>query len=157
MKTPTRNLCLILGDQLDAESALFDGFDPGRDRLWMAEVAGEATHVWSTRPRITVFLAAMRHFRDALRARGLPLDYLSLDSHSHPGLVEALKASIKVCRPQRVLCVMPGEFRLREALKRTVEEAGCEWVELPDRHFYCDTEDFADWAKGRKTLRLEHF
>ena len=157
MSSPLRNLCLILGDQLDAESAVFDGFDTARDRLWMAEVAGEATHVWSTKPRIAVFLAAMRHFRDALRARGLPLDYLSLDSQSHPGLVEALKASIKVCRPQRVLCVMPGEFRLREALKRTVEEAGCEWVELPDRHFYCDPDDFSAWAKGRKALRLEHF
>ena len=56
----------VLGDQLDLDAAAFDGFDPALDAVWMAEVAGEATHVWSHRARIALFLAAMRHFRDAL-------------------------------------------------------------------------------------------
>ena len=62
---------LVLGDQLDRRSAAFDGFDAAVDRVWMAEVAGESTHVWSTKPRIAVFLAAMRHFRDRLRGEDL--------------------------------------------------------------------------------------
>lgn len=33
-----RHLVLILGDQLDPASAALDGFDPARDRLWLAEV-----------------------------------------------------------------------------------------------------------------------
>ena len=37
----TRNLILVLGDQLDPDSAAFDGFDPKRDVVWMAEVAEE--------------------------------------------------------------------------------------------------------------------
>ena len=64
-----RHLVLILGDQLDAKSAAFDGFDPKHDAVWMAEVAEESTHVWSHQARIALFLAAMRHFRDALRQR----------------------------------------------------------------------------------------
>ncbi|MCK7593919.1 cryptochrome/photolyase family protein [Pseudomarimonas salicorniae] len=157
MSGPMRNLCLVLGDQLDAGSALFEGFEPESDRVWMAEVGGEATHVWSTKARIAVFLAGMRHFRQVLHGRGWPLDYLALDEHDFPGLAEALAASLQVHRPQRVLCVCPGEWRLRESLRETVEAAGCEWVEVPDRHFYCDPESFSGWAKGRKTLRLEHF
>jgi deoxyribodipyrimidine photolyase-related protein len=157
MDAPIRNLCLILGDQLDAESAVLQGFDAARDRLWMAEVPGEASHVWSTRPRIAMFLAAMRHFRAALLGRGLPLDYLPLESHGWHGLPEALGDSLRRLRPRRVLCVRPGEWRLREALRQTVEDVGCEWLELPDRHFFCDSEDFKDWATGRKALRLEHF
>jgi len=58
-----RNLVIVLGDQLDAESAAFDGFDPARDAVWMAEARGESTCVWSHRARIALFLSAMRHFR----------------------------------------------------------------------------------------------
>ena len=48
MKRPVcRNLVIVLGDQLDAGSAAFDGLDPAADLVWMAEVAGESTKVWS--------------------------------------------------------------------------------------------------------------
>ena len=70
-----RNLILVFGDQLDLDSSAFDGFDAKQDAVWMAEVAHESTKVWSTKPRIAVFLAAMRHFRDALRARGWRVCY----------------------------------------------------------------------------------
>ena len=64
-----RNLVLILGDQLDPAGSAFDGFDPDLDAVWMAEVEHEARHVPSHKARIVLFLAAMRHFRDDLRAR----------------------------------------------------------------------------------------
>ena len=57
-----RNLVVVLGDQLDLDAAAFDGFDPAHDAVWMAEVAEESTHVWSSKQRIALFLAAMRHF-----------------------------------------------------------------------------------------------
>jgi deoxyribodipyrimidine photolyase-like uncharacterized protein len=44
--TATRHLVLVLGDQLDHNAAAFDGFDPAQDRVWMAEVKEESTHVW---------------------------------------------------------------------------------------------------------------
>jgi deoxyribodipyrimidine photolyase-related protein len=75
-----RHLVVVLGDQLDRNSTVLDGFDPARDRIWMAEVAEESTHVPSHQARIVLFLAAMRHFADELRARGWPVDYLALDS-----------------------------------------------------------------------------
>ena len=67
----TRNLVLVLGDQLNADASAFDGFDVERDAIWMAEVAEESEHVWSSKPRIAIFLSAMRHYRDALRAEGM--------------------------------------------------------------------------------------
>lgn len=57
-----RNLILVLGDQLDATSAAFDGFDPQRDCVWMAEVDEESRHVPSHKARTVLFLSAMRHF-----------------------------------------------------------------------------------------------
>ena len=72
------NLILVLGDQLDRGSAAFDGFDRRRDRVWMAEVAEESTHVWTHKARIAVFLAAMRHFRAALTQERIDVDYAEL-------------------------------------------------------------------------------
>jgi len=37
-----RTLVLVLGDQLDADAAALDGFDPQQDAVWMAEVAQES-------------------------------------------------------------------------------------------------------------------
>jgi deoxyribodipyrimidine photolyase-like uncharacterized protein len=45
----------------------------------MAEVAAESEHVWSAQPRTALFLAAMRHFRDARRAAGWTVFYTELD------------------------------------------------------------------------------
>ena len=67
-----RHLVLVLGDQLDEASSAFAGFDPAQDVVWMAEVAGESTHVWSAKQRIAVFLSAMRHFVQSVRQRGWP-------------------------------------------------------------------------------------
>jgi len=69
-----RDLIVVLGDQIDLDASAFDGFDAGVDVVWMAEVAEESTHVWSSKPRTALFLAAMRHFALALQAAGLPLD-----------------------------------------------------------------------------------
>ena len=37
-----RNLVIVLGDQLNEDSAVYDGFDRTKDAIWMAEVAEEA-------------------------------------------------------------------------------------------------------------------
>lgn len=157
MKASLRHLVLVLGDQLDRGSAAFDDFDPATDAVWMAEVAHEATQVWSTQPRIAVFLAAMRAFRDELRARGWTVHYRALDEHPHPTLEAALAADLAALRPAKVLAVKPGEWRLAQSLPATCRETGVAWAERPDRHFYCDADDFEAWAGKRREFRLELF
>lgn len=117
-RPPLRQLVIVLGDQLDAGAAAFDGFDDRCDRVWMAEVAEESTHVWSTKPRIAIFLAAMRHFAAALRAAGRPLDYLALDAPGNPGtLAAALRMAIDRERPQALVMTAPGDWRVLQALR----------------------------------------
>lgn len=155
--TGLRNLVLVLGDQLDAESAAIDGFDPARDRIWMAEVAGEARHVWSHKARIALFLAAMRHHAETLRARHWPVDYLRLDEHPFERLAEALAASLAHYRPERVVCVEPGEWRVLAMLQDSCAAADTPLELRTDRHFMLEREEFASWARGRTQLRMEHF
>jgi deoxyribodipyrimidine photolyase-related protein len=152
-----RNLIVILGDQLDREASIFDGFDAKLDAIWMAEVAEESTHVWSHKARIAVFLSGMRHFAAELRAQGKTVHYLTLGTHKHQRLDDALAASVKTLKPERVLLVKPGDYRVREQLKSVCAKAKVEYSERSDTHFIFSTAEFHDWARGRKEFRLEHF
>ena len=139
---------MVLGDQLNRDSAAFDGFDPACDAVWMAETTAESTHVPSHKARTALFLTAMRHFRDARRREGMTVYYRELGPGS---LAELLAGDQRKLRPAATLCVQPGEYRLQEALRPLVSRF------LPDRHFLSTPEEFAEYARGRKQLRLEYF
>ena len=152
-----RNLILILGDQLDAGSSAFSAFDAQQDAVWICEAPGEATYAWSHKARIAIFLAAMRHFRDALRARGWRVDYHATGTHPHASLADALAATLAHSKPARVVVVEPGEWRLVGDFERVCSAAGVPLVVREDRHFLCRSEDFATWMEKRKQPRMEHF
>ena len=153
-----RHLVLVLGDQLDAKFAAFDGFDPKLDAVWMAEVAEELTHVWSHQARIALCLAAMRHFRDGLRERGFTVHYRALDDAPSAGaLAEELLATASRVTPQKLIVIHPGEWRVERSLHTAARQLGLELEIRPDRHFLSSREEFAAHAKGRKQLRMEFF
>jgi deoxyribodipyrimidine photolyase-related protein len=151
-----RQLVLVLGDQLDAASSAFDGFDPAQDSLWMAEVAEESTHVPSSQVRTALFLSAMRHFAAERRADGWPLDYTPLEA-GQPTLAAALAAAIARHRPQALVLTAPGDWRVLQALRGVAQAHGLPLDLRDDRHFYATVRDFAAHAKGRKQLRMEPF
>jgi deoxyribodipyrimidine photolyase-related protein len=158
MVKPIRHLVLVLGDQLDEASAAFDGFDPRRDAVWLAEVSGEARYVWSHQARIALFLSSMRHFRDQLRARGWRVFYRQLDDPSNAGsLAGELARSLRELQPQRVVVVEPGEWRVAQDLHAAVQKQGTELEIRADRHFLCTPAEFRQYASDRRQLRLEFF
>jgi len=155
---PVRNLVLVLGDQLDADSAAFDGFDRGADVAWMGEVESEARHVRSHKARIAVFLSAMRHFRDALRRNGIRVEYRSLDDPANgQSLACELASAIQRLTPKAIVVVEPGEYRVRETVRRAARRTGVPIEIRPDRRFLCSRTAFAEFAEGRKQLRMENF
>lgn len=166
-----RNLVLVLGDQLDIRSSALDGFNPEEDRVWMAEVAGETSKVWSSKVRTAFFLSAMRHFRDALQSRGWRVRYRELRpdcavwreaamervSECGETLGDALREVLRELRPRKVVWVEAGEWSVRESLKGVLVEERVPCEMRPDRHFFADAKDFAEHVRGRKQLRLEFF
>ena len=155
-KSSCRNLVIVLGDQLNVDSAAFDGFDANCDVVWMAEVAEESTHVWTHKARIVMFIASMRHFRDALVKRKINVQYRQLGVRGNKGTLPAeLVSAVRKLKPERLILVEPGEWRVRESLLATAEKLGLELEVRPDRHFFYTLEEFREHAKGRKQLRLE--
>ena len=154
----TRHLVLVLGDQLDAASSALDGFDPQSDVIWMAEVAEESEHVWTSKPRIAVFLAAMRHFRDAQRKLGRTVRYVELeDAGNTHTLAGEVARAVAELRPAGLVMTEAGEWRVQEAVGAAARAAGVALTVRDDRHFFCTRAEFAAHAEGRKMLRMEFF
>ena len=156
-KFSPQRLVVILGDQLDAYNPLITELNPAHDRVFIAEVREEATHVWSHKARIVLFLSAMRHFRDDLKARGITVRYAALDRHHHDSLSAALAAELKANRPRRVLMLQSGDARVQAAVEATVQRAKLHLKVLADPHFLTRPETFQEWLGQRKQPRLEHF
>ncbi len=153
-----RHVVIVLGDQLDAQSSAFDGFDAAQDVVWMAEVAEESTHVWSAKQRIALFLSAMRHFAEGLRAQGLPMHYTRLDDADNAGTLEQeLDKAIARLRPTALVLTAPGDWRVLQSLRAVAVHHGLPLELRDDKHFFSTVRDFAAHTKGRKQLRLEYW
>ena len=150
-------LRLVLGDQLSLDNAALADVDPATDVVVMIESSSESTVVWSTKPRIAIFLAAMRHFALAIAERGWPLIYVRLDDALPGGFAERLAAVIAAHRPDTLTVCEPGEWRMLEIVQRAAADGGCALDLRVDTHFLCSREAFAAWARGRKSLRMEFF
>ncbi|HEY8876438.1 MAG TPA: cryptochrome/photolyase family protein [Roseateles sp.] len=150
----------MLGDQLDLDASAFDGFDATQDAAWMAEVAEESTHVWSSQPRIALFLAGMRHFAKALRQAGRPLHYRRLDDPAtRDSLAAQLTEDLRTLQPRRLVLTRPGDWRVLQALQGVARAAGLVLDLREDRHFFTTPADFAAHtaARGERGLRMEFF
>lgn len=154
---PVRNLVVVLGDQLTHDNPALAGFDAGTDRVLMIEAAGEATHVWSHKARIAIFLAAMRHFAAELAAKRIPLDYVRLGDSAEADLGARLAARLAQLKPEHVLVCEPGEYRVLAAVQGACRRAGVPLQIRPDTHFLCSRTEFEDWARGRENLLMEFF
>ena len=167
-----RHLVLILGDQLDAESSAFEGFDPAQDAVLMIEAHEESTHVWSSKIRTALFLSAMRHFASDLQARGWPVIYRKLDVQRDASLSAGLHAVVHSYQLQAVIGVEPGDWRVRAAIENTIKsiahhvdstseigqknlKISLQWRE--DIHFLCGLPEFKKWAGKSTSLRMEFF
>ena len=123
-QSPQRcRLVTVLGDQFVLESAALGDFDSNRDAALMAEVAEEATHVWSHKARISLFLSAMRRFRVTLHKRGWTVLHCGLDGPGNQGnSADEIARVVRQRRPKELLLVAPGESRSRQDIARTAAD-----------------------------------
>lgn len=150
-----RPLAIVFGDQLDADAPLLSSLPPDATVLMM-EVAEESTHVPSHAQRTALFLSAMRHFRDSLVRLGKRVRYVTLDDPANTGTFEGeIGRAIADLRPTEILCTHPGEWRVLEMLRRCCQQLPL--TILPDQHFVTSPEDFARWARPRRSLTMEYF
>ncbi|HHT00521.1 MAG TPA: cryptochrome/photolyase family protein [Thiomicrospira sp.] len=155
-----RNLCIVLGDQLNLNSALFDEFDANQDLIWMAEVIDESTHVKSHPQRIALFLSAMRHFAETLQNKGWQVHYEKLSTkgvEKPTNLSEALSCFLSSHLASDIKVVLPGEYRVLKQLKTTANKFKHKLNVLADRHFISQPGEFSEWMSQRKKPVMEYW
>ena len=150
---------LILGDQLTHDLASLRVLDAKVDRLIMAEVRDEATYVKHHKQKIALLFSAMRHFAQELRDAGWQVDYYEYNSQGNfKSLFDVVAHYAKEYSAERLVLTQCGEYRLQNAMDREWSKALNIPVEVyGDDRFIATTKEFADWADGRKQLRMEYF
>ena len=150
-------LRVVLGDQLSTKLAALADIGP-HDTVLMVEVERECTYVRHHKQKIVLILSAMRHFAEALRARGDSVRYVTLDD---PDNTQSFRGEVvraaHALRPSRIVVTEPGEWRVLEDMRAWQDEAGCPVEILSDDRFLCSTADFRHWAESRRSLRMEFF
>ena len=153
-RSSVRNLVIVLGDQLDADSAAFDGFDPAHDCVLQAEVLEEATYVPQHKKRIAYFFSAMRHFGADLELRGRRVHYVEIDHPENSGTIDGEIARLqRQLKPSRSIVLEPGDWRIREKLRRLPDPPEVR----PDRHFLCSKQQFSDFIAAHPRPIMETF
>ena len=151
-------LRLVLGDQLSPQlSSLRDAAED--DLILIAEVTEEATYVRHHKKKIAFLFAAMRHFAEELRRAGHRVRYVKLDDPANAGSLRGEVARALEEEPglARVIVTKPGEWRLLQDMERWRDLFSVPVELREDTRFIMPLAAFADWAKGRKQLRMEYF
>ena len=152
------SLRIILGDQLSLDIPALDDLDPAHDTVLMMEVMDESTYVRHHKQKIVLVLAAMRHFAEILRQRGLTVDYIKLDSPDNTGsLTTEVRRAVARHRPSHIVITEPSEWRVQELVDGWAGLTGKPVEVLSDHRFFASRARFAAWASGRRSWRMEHF
>lgn len=154
----TRNLVVVLGDQLSPDLSSLAACDRARDLVVMCEVAEEATYVRHHKKKIILLFSAMRHFADELRAQGWRVAYTRLDDDGNSGsLAGEVARAVARHRPERIFITEPGEWRVLQIIRSWSSQLNLPVDVRADTRFVCSTDEFVTWAKDRKQLRMEYF
>lgn len=150
-------LHLVLGDQLCPDLSALADLGPDSVVL-MAEVAEETRYVPHHKQKIALILSAMRHFARELRARGVRVDYVTLDdpANSHSFTGEVARAVQRHLATQLVV-TEPGEWRVWRMMQGWTETLGLPVDLRSDTRFLCSRAQFSALSQARKTSRMEYF
>ena len=151
-------LRFVLGDQLTRNLSSLVDLDPATDVVLMAEVIEEVTYVKHHKRKVAFLFSAMRHFAAALQAEGITVDYVRLDDSGNSGSFggEVARAAARH-NIRRVVVTEPGEYRVLAAMRDWQDHYEIAVDIRNDDRFLCSHERFADWAEGRKQLRMDFF
>ena len=151
-------LRLVLGDQLSEGLSSLSDLELQADVVLMAEVIEEVTYVKHHKRKVAFLFSAMRHFAGSLRAGGVTVDYVRLDDPDNSGSFsgEVARAASRH-QVDRLVVTEPGEHRVLQAMRDWQSDLGIPVEIRGDDRFLCPPEIFADWAEGRKQLRMDFF
>ena len=151
-------LRLVLGDQLTTGISSLADIERAEDVILMCEVRAEATYVKHHKKKIAFLFSAMRHFAAKLRADGYNVRYIPYDDPDNAGcLFSEVSRAVEQFDFAEIIVTSPGEHRLLADMQGWSKQLNQKVTIREDSRFLCAPSEFAQWAEGRKQLRMEFF
>ena len=150
-------LRIVLGDQLTFSLPSLEDLDAANDVILMGEFEQEATNVRHHQKKLAFMWSAMRHFAQSL-AEQYHLFYWCFEDDDNPhNWHDAVAHAVDHYQPECIVVTQPNDYRVWQM----VDDWQNQWsvpVEIrEDTRFLCTPAEFAEWAEGRRSLRMEHF
>ncbi len=136
----------VFGDQLNRRIASLAKARPEQTRVLMIESAAKLRQKAWHRQRVHLYLAAMRRFARELDRAGFEVDYRLAASFE-----AGLAAHRAQYRPAEIVAMEPLSW---DAEQRFAKQ-GVHFVR--SNQFLCHRDEFAGWAEGQRTMRMEGF
>jgi deoxyribodipyrimidine photolyase-related protein len=136
----------ILGDQLRSHDWTIDPATPIILIESLAHVRVRPYH----QQKLVLIWSAMRHFAEALRDRGHPVEYCEAEDFQTP-----LQHWIKQHKITELRVMAPVDKPFKKLLEKL--KLSCPIVILENTQFLWTEAEFCQWATGRKRLLMEDF
>ena len=136
----------VFGDQLNRSIGAVAAASPATHRILMVTSAAMMRSRPWHRQRLHLVLAAMHRFAADLAAEGFEVDLVEADDFTS-GLADHRNRH----RPAQIVATEP----LNHGARRHLERLGVDLVR--SNQFLCHYDEFAAWAEGRRSLKLEDF
>jgi deoxyribodipyrimidine photolyase-related protein len=136
----------VLGDQLNTRLGALAEADPSTHRVLLVEsLAKIASKRWH-RQRAHFVIASMRRFAAELESAGFEVDLRRADS-----LRGGFHEHVEAHGPDEVLATEPASWDGLEMLR------SLDVTIVRSNQFLCHYDEFADWAAGKKSFKMENF
>ena len=152
----TRNLCIVLGDQLSQNITSLKNLRKEDDKILMMEVVNEATYVNHHKKKLILIFSAMRHFAEDLKKQGYTVIYSKINNSSNT-FTEELVKQCKNTKPKKIVIAHPGEYRVLQEIKKWKKIVKIPVSIVEDERFFCNINEFEKWAASKKELKMETF
>ncbi len=157
MQAHTKQIRLLLGDQLNRQHSWWQTVDP--DTVYvMMEVRQETDYVRHHIQKVVAFFAAMRAFAAELRTAGHRVHYLAIDDpqnqHSIP---QNLRWLIDHYGARAWGYQLPDEYRLDQQLSQFAHSCDLPCEAVDTAHFLTTRDEMAAFFAGKKQLIMESF
>ncbi|MFO1257523.1 MAG: cryptochrome/photolyase family protein [Gammaproteobacteria bacterium] len=150
-------LRLLFWDQLSHSISSLKNVDPN-DIVLMCELRDEVTRVPHHPKKIALWFASMRHFAQELIKNGMNVRYVNFnDPLNTHNLTGEIQRAIHDRSIQKVIVTEPSEYHLQETIKSCVKSLNVDLEICLDDRFLCTKDEFTQWAKNKKELRMEYF
>lgn len=152
-----KRLRLIFWDQLSFSISSLKDVAPD-DTILMCELRDEVTRVKHHPKKIALWFAAMRHFAQELRNKGINVLYVDFnDTLNTHNLTKEVKRAADHLAIEKIILTQPSEYHFQETIKLWEKSLAVAVEVRTDDRFLCTIEEFKHWAGNKKELRMEYF